>query len=467
MRNVLSYFLLKAPFVQVYMLQQVEYDSVRFGRWLAMLPDLGRLQKRQTLEMTARAKLTLAFAYAVWGVFLLGLVLAAKLSNNFSLLLGLVALPLVSALGLIMFNSLFATLIVRPREQQEITVAKEKLSTMSAIKIAVLGSYGKTSMKEILATVVSEGKKVAYTPGNKNVLISHARWVQQLTGDEEVLIFEYGEYNPGDIEKLASFSRPDWAVIAGVTAAHLDNYGNIDAIAEDFSDIFKFCPDEQVLVNGDSVELVQRVNLGHFYSQQGIASQKVTDVETDLHGLKFKLGKMKLHSQLVGAHMVGPLCAAIYMAQQLGLNDKQISAGVTKTRPFEHRMQPRELHGAWIIDDSYNGNLEGMKAGLEFLRSLVEAKRKIYVTPGLVEQGELTEEIHIELGQAIAQTQPDKVVLMQNSATEFIREGMETGGFKGVLEIIENPLEYYTSIEHTVASGDVVLMQNDWTDSYA
>ena len=129
-------------------------------------------------------------------------------------------------------------------------------------------------------------------------------------------------------------------------------------------------------------------------------------------------------------------------------------------------MQPYLLSGAWIIDDTYNGNLEGIRAGTQLLKYL-EAYRKIYVTPGLVDQGEETERVHIEVGELIAAAQPDLVVLMQNSVTDYIQHGLAKAKFAGQVQIKTAPLEFYTNLNHFVAAGDLVVMQNDWTDNYA
>lgn len=129
-------------------------------------------------------------------------------------------------------------------------------------------------------------------------------------------------------------------------------------------------------------------------------------------------------------------------------------------------MQPYQLNDAWVIDDTYNGNIEGIRAGTELLAAL-PAKRKLYVTPGLVDQGRETENVHRQMGELIAAANPNVVVLMQNSVTKFIRSGLEAGKFKNELRLESNPLNFYTNLNHFVAAGDVVLMQNDWPDNYA
>jgi UDP-N-acetylmuramoyl-tripeptide--D-alanyl-D-alanine ligase len=180
-----------------------------------------------------------------------------------------------------------------------------------------------------------------------------------------------------------------------------------------------------------------------------------------------KKGKSTLliKTGLLGRHQVAPVALGVALAHELGLSKKQIEAGCAKVKPFEHRMQSRNLQDACIIDDTYNGNIEGLTAGLKLLGEL-DFKRKMYVTPGLVDQGEETERVHTKLGETIAAINPDIVVLMENSARPIIEKAMEKKKFKGELRIEKKPLEFYLNIEHQLAAGDLLLMQNDWTDNY-
>jgi len=107
-----------------------------------------------------------------------------------------------------------------------------------------------------------------------------------------------------------------------------------------------------------------------------------------------------------------------------------------------------------------------MAAGIDVLKS-AKANRKIYVTPGLVEQGNLKEVNHVKIGHMIADSDIDEVVLMNNSVTQYITRGMKENGYKGHTRIVDEPLEFYTNLSQYVASGDVVLLQNDWSDNYA
>ena len=228
---------------------------------------------------------------------------------------------------------------------------------------------------------------------------------------------------------------------------------------------------DDVFVNGDSRLLKNFIKPEHhIYGAEGVLDWKVSDVKVDFEGLNFTMSKtgqkLELKSGLLGEHNAGPLALAVALADQLGLSAEKIKNGVAKTIPFQHRMQPRIIGGAWVIDDTYNGNIEGIEAGLKLLKVL-PAKRKIYVTPGLVDQGVETEKVHEKIGQLIVDTKPDITVLMKNSVTKFIEQGLKEAGYMGELRIEDDPLDFYTNLEQFVAAGDLVLMQNDWPDQYA
>ncbi len=464
-----SYFLPTAPIQLVYMLQQVEYSSKNLIFWLNKLPDLSKVQKRHKLTITSRIRLTLAVVYLAWVMWLI-LVVFLAVGQTLLLLTLLILSPIIIIGSLVFCNTSIGVLIVRPFELKELKKAQIKLDSVKSTKIAILGSYGKTTLKEILATVLATGVDVAATADNKNVLISHARWVNEhVTGKEDVLIFEFGEAKPGDIEKMALFTKPDLAIITGLAPAHLDAYESLDAVAKDLATIFNYVGANKVFINTDSSELVQRLTDGQSYSEDCVGEWQTKLIKEDLHGMMFTMHKqkntLKLNTKLVGRHLLAPLSLAVAIADTIGLKDELITKGVASTKPFKHRMRPYRIGDAWIIDDTYNGNFEGMVAGLALLSRLT-GKRKIYVTPGLVEQGDLKESVHIELGKTIAESFPDIVVLMQNSATTYITDGLTQASFRGELKIETHPLEFYSNLDYIVVAGDIVLMQNDWSDSY-
>jgi UDP-N-acetylmuramyl pentapeptide synthase len=460
------------------MFQSTEYQVGPYLQWFWRTNDFSRVMQRRRLEHTKAAILLLLairlgmavqiiagllLIYAGWWHGVIGCVpfgLAAVL-----------AYPIVWAHLAVLPLWLGRVFISRPAEQRAILASRAMFANHPGIKIAVAGSYGKTTMKELLATVLAQGKTVAATPANKNVSSSHARFASRLTGNEDILIIEYGEGAPGDVARFAEITQPTHAVITGLAPAHLDHYKTLEAAGEDIFSLANYVPAEHFYVNAESPAaktfLHEHIQL---FDQHGALGWKVSKITVDLNGTQFTLAKgsrkMHLHSGLVGRHQVGFLAFVAALAAELGLTNEQIKAGMAETLPFEHRMQPYQLQGAWVIDDTYNGNLEGIRAGTVLLAEL-PAKRKIYVTPGLVDQGAEKERVHKEVGRLISEAQPDMVVLMRNSVTGYIEEGLKAGGYSGEVRIETQPLEFYTNLSHFVATGDVVVMQNDWTDNYA
>jgi UDP-N-acetylmuramoyl-tripeptide--D-alanyl-D-alanine ligase len=478
LKAVFIFYSPRFPKILVYMLQNTEYRAGPYLAWFWRTQNFSRVIARRDLVRTKAARLlTLALQLGMVVEILAGLLLiylwqwhgvAAGLYFGLALIL---AYPIVWAHLVVLPLIVGREFSVKPKEQRLIKASEQIFKSHKGAKIAIAGSYGKTTMKELLVTVLGQGKKVAATPGNMNVPISHAHFAAMLSGDEDVLIIEYGEGAPGDVDRFARITHPTQGVITGVAPAHLDQYKTVEAAGEDIFSLAKYVKHEQLYVNDESLYAEAFIKKDFTaYDRFGCLGWKVEKVTISIDGVRFTLHKgkkeLKLKSGLLGRHQLGPLTMAAALGHQFGLSDEQIIQGIADTKPFEHRMQPYLLAGAWVIDDTYNGNITGIRVGTELLKEL-PAKRKIYVTPGLVDQGGETEFVHTEMGRFIAAAEPDLVVLMKNSVTHFIQAGMSELDFDGETLIVDNPLEFYTNLEHFVAVGDLVMMQNDWTDNYA
>ncbi|MBI3624380.1 hypothetical protein HY218_01975 [Candidatus Saccharibacteria bacterium] len=461
----------------VYMLQSTEYRVLPYLRWYWRTEDFRQVTHRRQLDRTQTARLLLLVArLGIWIQVAGGLLLFATAyitqlpALYWFAAVAVLSTPIVWAHLIILPMLIGRVLLVNPRQKRLIGKSRAIFRNHPAITIAIAGSYGKTSLKEILLTVLSEGKKVAATPANRNVASSHAQFAASLTGQEDILIVEYGEGKPGDVQRFAETTQPKLGIITGLAPAHLDQYPTLQAAGEDIFALAAYLEDQGVYVNGESLALKPFIKTAHeIYGSQGVAGWKVKNVKVDYGGISFEMSKasqqIKLHSKLIGRHQVGPLALAAALSLKLGLSQQQVTKGIAKTAPFVHRMQPRYVNGAWIIDDTYNGNIEGIRAGLQLLQDL-PARHKTYVTPGLVDQGEETTKVHRLIGQLIAEAQPDRVVLMKNSVTDLIKRGLDEHHYKGELRIEADPLNFYTNIDQFLAHGDLVVMQNDWPDNY-
>jgi len=477
MRGLFSLYSPRFPTVLVYMLQSTEYAVGPYLKWFWHTTNFYEVMYRRTLHRTKAARMLLlairlgGALQVLVGVVLIALWQFADVTGGLAFGLALIiSYPVLWAHLIVLPLWLGRIFITRPKQRRLIAASKDIFANFGGTIIAVAGSYGKTSMKELLLTVLGEGLKVKATPANKNVSISHANFAKTLDGDEDILILEYGEAAPGDVARFAEITRPDSAIITGVAAAHLDKYKTVHQAGQDIFALAHAVPDDSVFVNAESPDAKPFIKAGfQTYTEQGVLGWQVKDVKVDVEGTRFTMRrgdeKLELHSGLLGRHQVGPLALAVSLAVEFGLTHEQIKQAVAKTKPFEHRMQPYQLHGAWIIDDAYNGNIEGIRVGTQLLKEL-SGTRKIYVTPGLVDQGQDSAAIHQQMGELIAGAEPDIVVLMQHSVTDDIKKGLEDAGFKGKLLINDDPLDFYNNLASFVAKGDLVMLQNDWPDNY-
>lgn len=453
-KRFLSRYSFSYPRTIVYMLQSSEYNIHDYLSWYFKVSDFKKVEVRKKFSKTAKGLLLLVCAWVI-------IILSFILIDN--LLLALLLFPYILAYGIII-PLLLIKLIQLPIEYYLLSKTKTKIKNHKAFKIAIAGSFGKTTMREILKTVLSEGKIVSAPKDSYNTPLGISKFVEGLSGDEEIIIFELGEYYPGDIRQLCDIINPNMGIITGINEAHLKRFKTIDSTVKTIYELGEYL--DSIYVNGDSslaLDSARKTDI--IYSSSGMGTNLVLDAKTDLNGLSFKFRNSDFKSKLLGVHQIGPLVCAIEIALSLGLSMEQIQKGVAKTKPFSHRLEPKtDPSGVVIIDDSYNGNPDGVRVAIDFLKSI--SGRRFYITPGLVEMGAKTKEVHLEIGKMLALAKIEHIVLIRNSVTSYIEEGLKDNDFKGELIWFDSALEAYNSIPSITISGDVVLLQNDWPDQY-
>lgn len=460
----------------VYMLQATEYNIGDYLAWLGRTRNFSAVEKRKRLVKTPKARIVLLLAWAVLIVLFAAAIRALWIPiypfNYIIALFVVAASPVFLAYGLIIPLFILQIIIQTPLERLLILRARKKLERHTAVKIAVAGSFGKTSMREILKTVLSEGKKVAAPPHSYNTPLGVGKFINTLRGDEDALIFELGEYYPGDVRKLCNIIHPDIGVVTGVNEAHLQKFKSLERTVLTIFELAEYLGERPVYVNGENVLAKERASSRHIlYSRAGVGEWRIGHPRTDLGGTSFTMArggvKLECTSKLLGLHQVGALAAAADISLRLGLTPDQVRRGVEKTRPFDHRLEPKtDSSGVTTLDDSYNGNPDGVNAVIDFLASLT-GHRRFYVTPGLVEMGKRTEAVHKEIGRKLADAGIEHVILVRNSVTPYIEAGLKEAGYRGGIRWFDDALELFSALPSLTVKGDVVLLQNDWPDQYA
>lgn len=353
--------------------------------------------------------------------------------------------------------------------------AKHKINSLSNLKIiGIAGSYGKTTMKEVLGAVLSAQYAVVSTPDSVNTPVGIGRWIlNKVDESTQILIVEMGEHYRGDIKEICAITKPDISVVMGVNEAHLERMKTLDSVtATIFEIVSESKPHSLVMLNGDDAKVVEhykefvwpdhkvdKFSISNFKFSRFNPEKLVWEAEAKDFG--------KFDINLLGEYALGLVDAAIRIAQSLGMSAENIKAGINKIKPVEHRLQPVKGAGdVLIIDDAYNGNPSGVSEAIKVL-SRFPNRRKIYITPGLVEMGKATAQVHRTIGKQLAGV-ADVVILIKNSVTPFVAEGLQEVRGKRQVETIwfDTAQEAHASLAKILKQGDVVLFQNDWGDNY-
>jgi UDP-N-acetylmuramoyl-tripeptide--D-alanyl-D-alanine ligase len=360
------------------------------------------------------------------------------------------------------------------------TAARRLRQRNDLIAVGVTGSYGKTSTKEIMATLLGTRYRVCKTAGSVNTPVGIARTVLHgLQPDDQVFVVEMGAYVPGNIRDLARLARPCIGVLTAIGEQHLERFGSVENIARTKYELIEALPADGLAVfNADNAGCralaarTQHVPVRTYGLDTAAGSPDVTavDLRTSAEGTTFTLraaghGEAAFTSPLLGRHNVSNVLAATAVALELGLSLDEIAAAARNLQPVEHRLQL--IHGqggVTVIDDAYNSNPAGARAALTVLAEF--PGRKVLVTPGMVELGTLLDERHAEFGREAAAV-CDYVILIGQRRTTAIAEGARAAGFPADrLFVVPTLKEATAQLGRIVTAGDVVLFENDLPDQY-
>lgn len=451
--------LFKLLLYQLYLLQLENYDLGRFWRvsWHKLRHHPFDSSQRQTLIWTVKAGLIFVLSCILALVVSWGIVRnypggwsVVILVLNFIIFSNLVA-PIFLSLAVILlwpFDFSFKQIITNR--------AKRKIAAFKNLKIiGITGSFGKTTMKEVLSTILREKFKVLKTPENINTPVGIARLIiNKLESSIEIFIVEMGAYRKGDIKKLCEIVQPDIAILTGINEAHLERFGNVeDTIATKFEIVEYSKPNALLVLNKDSGLVFENYSK-YTNSREILWYQNSAEIP---FGLKVPI---------LGSYISGVLNACVILGKELGLSEGQIRQGISKIQSIPHRLQIiKNPNGITVIDDSYNGNPAGVTEAIRVLAGF-NNQRKIYITPGLVEMGKETKSIHQRIGEQLANT-ADLVILIRNSVTPFIAQGLREKGFMDSNIIwFESAMLAHASLGKILKPGDAVMFQNDWPDNY-
>lgn len=358
-----------------------------------------------------------------------------------------------------------------------VKIARAKLDSFDVIKIGITGSYAKTSVKEILKTLLSQKYRVLTTPESYNTPLGIALTVKNLDGTHDVFLAEMGARSKGDIKVLAEMVKPSVGVLTGINNQHLETFGSEEAILQTKYELFEYL--EKTGGSGfftadsdGSRELYDKFGGEKYFAGLTGEDDLVTaeNVVTDKQGTTFTLKikgeePIECRTVLLGKHSVSNICMAAAVAYKTGLSPEEIALGISRQSAVKHRLElvPNNKNVV-IIDDGYNANVDGINAAMEVLDTF--SGRKIVLTPGLVELGKMENIYNMKFGEVLAK-HADIVIIIGKHNAEMLLSGLSAGGMPRENVYFEKTATRGNeTLNELLREGDVVLFENDLPDNY-
>lgn len=358
--------------------------------------------------------------------------------------------------------------------------AQNKIKARDDLKVVgITGSFGKTSTKFIVGTILSVKYNVLNTPESYNTPMGLSKVINNdLNEDHEIFIAEMGAKVIGEIRELAELVQPKIGVLTSIGPVHIETFKNIDNIMKTKYELVEELPTDGVAIYNYDNEYIRKLadktfkeKMLYGFEDTDQLDMYADDIVVSEIGSSFTLkdkegNSIRCTTKLLGKHNIYNLLAGACVAKTLGLSFEEISAGIAKVEPIPHRLNIIDSGtGVIVIDDAFNSNPIGTKAALDVISQFKEGK-KIIVTPGMVELGDMEESANREFGVNIGKV-CDYAILIGENRTKPIYEGMMESNFNKANIFVVNNLEEATSIIGRIAKPkDVVLFENDLPDTY-
>jgi UDP-N-acetylmuramoyl-tripeptide--D-alanyl-D-alanine ligase len=340
-------------------------------------------------------------------------------------------------------------------------------SRFSLPVIGITGSNGKTTTKEMLASILSRTGDGLKTSGNLNNLVGLPRMLLQLRGAHRWAVLEMGMSEPGEIDRLAEIARPDVGVITNASPAHLLSMGSVAAVASAKGELLMRLSDGgSAVLNADdplvadlpSPAGVRRILFG--FGAVVIGAEEIRELGRD--GQEFILslpsGSFPVRMKVFGRHNISNALAAAAAAHAIGVAPADILAGLESFTPFEKRFAPEELDGVLLVDDSYNANPASMRAALVTVRHLKDRGRGIAVLGDMLELGESSAELHEQIGRLAADS-VERLYLLGEMA-DAVARGARAGGLPASsILVAECHAEIVDDALRFLSAGDCILVK--------
>ena len=457
--------------------------TILFGKYHLALASIGltlimALEKdprkwgKITLKMTSRAKRIFLLSYIFYAA------LQLTLFTNFNWIIQILLFQ--SPPYLLMLAVMFLAPDEKRRHKKFHLEAKVELASISPYVIGITGSYGKTSTKNALGTILQITLGTTFWPQKGvNTLMGITREIRtNLKKGTKFAVVEMGAYARGSIKKLADFTPPHAAIITSVGVAHLERFKNEQTTLLAKEELAKAVPKNGILIcHGDckNARTISKNNPKKINILYGFDNQKndldlwIKNYQSSLTGSQFDFvwqGKTyTVVCPLIGKTNALNLAASFAMSCTLGAHPDFVIGAINNLVPVDNRLQLSVEEDFTFIRDAYNSNPVGFTAALDELHA-IKAKRKILITPGMIELGCKKEKLHENIGSHAAKF-IDMAIIVGSQNLDCLKKGLIVGGMAAdKIHAKNSRAEAFSFMKDQLKKGDLVLIENDLPDLY-
>jgi UDP-N-acetylmuramoyl-tripeptide--D-alanyl-D-alanine ligase len=403
---------------------------------------------------------------------------------------------------LIPLTLIAANFVLKPYEdhvrQKYMLEARQKLEKVNPVIVAITGSYGKTSVKHILAHILKSAAPALVTHGSINTAMGVTRIIrEQLEKRHKYLVTEMGAYGPGSVKRLCELTPPDIGIITAIGHSHYERFRSLETVAEAKYELAEAAIEKNghIVAHLDTLgyhksmaiyqENSERFTIVVPYNTENHTGQKpdfavspapanslhIKRIEQTDKGLAVTVicqdREYNLEAPLFGIHHGINMAIAFAAAWTLELPEKHIVTALKTTPQIDHRLEVKAYgNGGLLIDDAFNSNPDGFHHALDLLESISRGRRKILITPGMVELGEAHEEKHAEAGKYAALKADIVLAVCPERIKSFTEACRNNSSGERKLYEIGSFAEAQEWLAQNGREDDVILLENDLPDIY-
>ena len=269
-------------------------------------------------------------------------------------------------------------------------LAQKYRSFFNPQTIAITGTNGKTTVKNLISTILKKKHNILCSKKNYNSLIGLPLTILDLSSAEDYLIVEMGTSNPGEIKRLCEIAQPHIGIITNIGPGHLKGLGSLEGVRQEKLSLIRSLPETGFALIGDGIAQVSGENIMRF------SLDMCKDIDIGEYGSYFTYNENRFFTPLLGIENIYNCAAALCITQSLGCEYDTQRITLEEMTPEPGRLEPIRRNGFLIINDTYNANPVSMRAAIDFVAQL--ERRKIFVLGDMLELGSQSKKLHLEIG---------------------------------------------------------------------